>query len=139
MIPRFREKLSTLAYLVAETRDQQEGCADDPAQRARPAQRYGTGGRPIAAWTPSKSAPRIAAASSKPRAGQIAYAVVSGVANAHNQCRTAPTRQPVSSGLTTGLPRICSHKGETGISARKTDPDQTVLKMGDQGLEKQPC
>ena len=52
--------------------------------------------------------PSTAAASSKPRPGQIRYTVVSGVANAHSQCRTAPTRQPVSSGLTR-LPRICSH------------------------------
>ena len=42
--------------------------------------------------------------------GRIAYTVVSGVANAHSQCNTAPTRQPGSSGLTTGLPRIWVHR-----------------------------
>ena len=37
----------------------------------------------------------------------------------HSQCNTAPTRQPVSSGLTTGLPRIWAHRSAyVGVATR---------------------
>ncbi len=54
---------------------------------------------------PAKSAPSNAAASSKPRPGAMRKTVVVGVAATHSQCSTPPTFQPVSSGVTTGLPR----------------------------------
>jgi hypothetical protein len=47
--------------------------------------------------------PRTAAASSKPRPAATRYTLTRWPTNAHSHARRPPTRQPVSSGATTGL------------------------------------
>ncbi len=58
---------------------------------------------PVPLQHPPYCSPRTAAASSKPRWAAMRYTVTPAPAKAHNQARRPPTRQPVSSGATTGL------------------------------------
>lgn len=58
---------------------------------------------PVALQHPRKARPSTAAASANPRPAATRYTVMCRPTTAHSHARRPATRQPVSSGATTGL------------------------------------
>lgn len=73
--------------------------------------RYGV--HPSRSNTPANPSPSTAAASVNPRPGAMRYTTTPCPAKAHSQARRPPTRQPVSSGATTGL--ACTPSASAGV------------------------